>query len=163
MQQDDEFSGHAKPELYPLFHEAVSLPAVKEWIGWDEQNASFTKPEQLQQFYTLISPQEPEEGVNRDPKITTYGEVRELRNILGNTEARAVLLDPNKSFLDAITIARRQDLSNSWLSSVAGAIDALNHISVVELIGSSEQDRAEIVKLRDLASALLENYEKLKQ
>jgi len=161
MQADDEFGANAKPEMYPLFHEAVSLPTVKDWLGWNETESKFTKPTEVEQFYTLISPGG-DNGAKTPAKITTYGEVRELRNILGNAEARAVLLDPTRTFLDASTIAKRSELSKNWLSAVAGAIDALSRIGVFELQASTDEERAEIKKLHDLAEKTLANYEKLK-
>jgi|SRR5579859_1721224 len=162
MQQDEEFGTFAKPEMYPLFHEAVSLPTVREWLGWDEQNNQFTMGTEREHFYSLISPAQSDDGPKKDPKITTFGEVRELRNILANTEAKAVLTDSNRSFLDAVTIAKRDELSKNWLSSVAAAVDALKRISVIELQGSSTEERREIEKLRDLAAQLLQTYDKLK-
>lgn len=164
MQQDEEFGPYAKPETYPLFHEAVSLPTVREWLGWDEEAHQFTKSTEREQFYSLVTPTEDDErSKKRDPKITTFGQVRELRNILADTEAKAVLLDANRSFLDAMTIANRDELSRTWLSSVAGAIDALRRIGVIELQTSTAEERGEIAKLRDLATTVLQNYEKLKQ
>lgn len=162
MQDNEEFGGFSKPEMYPLFHEAVSLPSVKEWLGWNENEARFTKEPELELFYGLLAPRETDEGPKLDPKITTKDEMRELRGILTNNEARAVLLDPKRSFLDALTIAKREELSKNWLSSVAAAIDALKRLSVIELLGSSAEERAEISKLKDLSADLLANYEKLK-
>lgn len=161
MKDDEEFGAYAKPESYPLFHEAVSLPVVREWLAWNEVDTKFTKQAELEQFYSLISPTG-EDGPKQPAKITTYGEVRELKYIIGNNEAKAVLLDPARDFLDSLTIAKQQELSKNWLSSIASAIDALSRISVLELQASTPEQRAEIQKLRDLAAKTLESYEKLK-
>jgi hypothetical protein len=161
MQSDEEFGVHAKAEMYPLFHEAVSLPAVKEWLGWNEAESRFTNGTGVEQFYSLISPGR-DDGAKSPAKLTTYGEIRELRNILSNNEARAVLVDPARTFLDALTIAKRAELSKNWLSSIAGAIDALTRLSILELQASTAEERGEIEKLRALAAKTLENYEKLK-
>jgi hypothetical protein len=107
----------------------VSLTAVKDWLGWDETTARFTKPEELRQFYALLVPSSEEDQPERDPKITTKDEVRELRNILANAEAKAVLLDPNRSFFDALTLAKSDELSKDWVSDVAAAVGALKRIS----------------------------------
>ena len=130
-------------------------------MGWRD---SIYEKSAEQTFYSLVTPTEDDErSKKRDPKITTFGQVRELRNILADTEAKAVLLDANRSFLDAMTIANRDELSRTWLSSVAGAIDALRRIGVIELQTSTAEERGEIAKLRDLATTVLQNYEKLKQ
>jgi DNA-binding SARP family transcriptional activator len=33
MENDEEFGEHATPKLYAFFHEAVSIPPIKEWLG----------------------------------------------------------------------------------------------------------------------------------
>jgi hypothetical protein len=163
MRQDEECGAYAEPEMYPLFHEAVSLLAVKEWLGWNEDSSSFTNETEREQFYSLLVPRESEDGSEKEPKITTYHQVRQLREILGKPEARYVLFDPNKSFLDALTIANPQDLSRFWLSQVASAVDALKHVSVMVLVSSTAEERAEIQNLIDTATELLRNYDKLKR
>jgi hypothetical protein len=84
MQTDEEFSGYAKPDMYPLFHEAMSLPIVREWLGWNEAESTFTKKPELEHFYSLHSPTG-DDSPKAPAKITTYGEVRELKYILGTT------------------------------------------------------------------------------
>jgi hypothetical protein len=163
MQLDEEFGEYAEPKMYPLFHEAVSLPSVREWLGWDESTASFTKDTERVQFYSLLTPRESEDGPAREPKITTYHEVRQLREILANTEAKLVLLDTNRNFLEAVTIANREELSKSWLSQVAAAVEALKRVSVLELISLDAEQLDEVQKLIDTATELLRNYAKLKK
>jgi len=164
MSDDEEYGVHAEPHMYPLFHEAVSIPSVREWMGWDEEKALFTKDTEREQFYSLLAPIESEEeGTEAEPKISTYHEVRQLREILANPQARLLLLDPNASLQDAVTIADREDRAKLWLSQVAGAIDALKRISVMELISWTTDDVAEIRKLIDTAAELLLNHEKLRK
>jgi hypothetical protein len=161
MRDNEEFGAYAEPQMYPLFHEAVSLPGVREWLGWDDSTTRFSNDAECEHFYSLLVPQESEDGGEREAKITTYHEVRQLREILGNTEAKLVLHDPGRSFLEAVTIANREQLSKSWLAQVAAAIEALKRVSVLELISWSAEDRAEIEKLIATATELLRNYEKL--
>ncbi|MFZ1974832.1 MAG: ParB N-terminal domain-containing protein [Candidatus Acidiferrales bacterium] len=163
MRDDEEYGEYAEPHTYPLFHEAVSLPAVREWLGWDDEKALFTKDVEREQFYALLAPRESEDGPEKDPKIATYQEVRQLREILANMEAKLVLLDPNRTFLDAVTIANREQLSKAWLSRVAAAVEALERVSVLELVALTADQRDEIEKLIRTASELLRNYEKLKK
>lgn len=163
MRDDEEYGAYAGPHTYPLFHEAVSLPTVREWLGWEDETALFSKEAEREVFYSLLAPREAEDGPEKDPKITTFHEVRQLREILANTEARLVLFDPNRTFLDAVTIANRDQLSKAWLSQVAAAVEALERVSVRELVALADEERAEIVKLIKTASELLGNYEKLKK
>lgn len=161
MQDDENYGSYAKPPMYPLFHEAVSLPIVREWLGWDEEAAQFTNDTQRDQFYGLITSKEDEEIGTQDPKITAYSQVRELRDILASAEARRVLLDPNRSFLDAVAIAKRDEFSRSWKTQIAEAIDTLRAIGVLDLQEFSTEDLAQIEKLRDVSQSLLDTYRKL--
>jgi hypothetical protein len=163
MRDDEEYGAYAEPEMYPIFHEAVSLPAVREWLGWHEDSARFTKDAEREHFYSLLAPRESENGPDSEPKITTYHQVRQLREILGNTEAKLVLLDPHRTFLDAVTIANQEQLSKFWLTQVAAAVEALKRVSVLELISFTDEERAEIRKLINTGKELLDNYEKLKK
>lgn len=163
MQDNETFGAYAKSDKYPIFHEAVSLPIVREWLGWDETSSQFTEDEKLDNFYELVTPVVDEESQEtREPKITTYLQVRELREILSNTEARRILLDPNRSFMDALSIAKREELSGSWVSQVAEAIGALSAISVLDLQEITPEDLEQIEKIRDVAAGLIKTYEKIK-
>jgi ParB-like chromosome segregation protein Spo0J len=161
MQEHEEYGDRATPQMYPLFHEAVSVPVVRKWMGWSDTESKFTDEDQLTAFYELVAPTEIEEGVKKDPKITTYSQVRELRTILQNPEAKRVLLDPTRSFHEAVGIAKAEELSRAWATQVAEAVSALNAIGALELRKLSREDLAEIERLRDLSQELLAAYEKL--
>lgn len=161
MLEDENYGELAEPSMYPIFHEAVSLPAVKDWLGWDESSAHFSNIDTLEQFYELIVPHETEDGHSSDAKMTTYSQVRDLRDILPNAEARRVLFDGARTFLDALTVAKRDELSRTWKAEVASAIAALQGISVLDVKQLSKEDLEEIEKIREVAGELLENYRKL--
>lgn len=109
MQDNDEFGTMADPKMYRLFHEAVSVVKVKDWLGWDDDEHRFSHDDNLDKFYKLLIPYTPEDeeesGRARDPKIRTYFDVRSLRDILGNIEAEECLFDPDKSFSEALAVA----------------------------------------------------------
>ena len=161
MKRDEAVGDDATPEMYPLFHEAVSLPPVRDWLGWEDKDCSFEDRETLEQFYKLITPDDSEEATSRDPKIRTYSEVRELRSILSNTDAKAVLLDPSRSFVDALSIAKSEELSKAWVSKVGSAISALNKIGALELKRLGNQEIEQLTTLRNLVDELLEDRKKL--
>jgi hypothetical protein len=161
MQDDENYGEYAKPSMYPLYHEAVSLPTAREWLGWKEEEGQFTEETQREQFYELVTPNEVEEGRTQEPKIRTYSQVRELRNILPSPEAKRVLLDPNRSFFDAVAVAKRDELSRSWKTQIAEAIDALQTVSVIDLEELSSEDLEQLEKLKELSQRLLDTYLKL--
>jgi hypothetical protein len=162
MMKDEEYGEHARPDMYPMFHEAVSLTVVKTWLDWNDEAVEFKKHDELVRFYQLISPSFTEDAKTRPPKITSYAEVRELRNILEHTEARKVLFDPDKQFIEAAAVAKREDIARGWKAELAEAIAALESIGALELKRLTPEDTGLLVKLRDTAAELLQDIQKLK-
>jgi hypothetical protein len=163
MKENEEYGEFSNPDMYPIFHEAVSIPAVRDWLKWDDASSTFTNGEELLRFYSLLVPTETDDSQTKDPKILTKDQVRELRSILENTEAKTLLFAPDKSFIDALSVAKREEAAKSWISSVASAIGALQGLGVFELIELTEEQKKEIEKLRDLTVDILTSYEKLKK
>jgi hypothetical protein len=150
--------------MYPMFHEAVSLPAVRDWLGWNEETTRFTKLDELNQFYELISPRETGEGEDAaEPKINSYAQIRELRPILDNAEARKILLDPSRTFIEAVAVGKRQEMASSWKTEIIEALTALKSIGVIELKRAAPEDVQLLADLRDTASELISDLEKLKK
>jgi hypothetical protein len=161
MQESEDYGGYARPALYPVFHEAVSLPAVRDWLGWDESASAFTSDSELEQFYALLSPTDPEDGAQRKAKISTREEARELRTVLPNEEARRVLFDATRGFMDAVAVAKRDEVSHAWRSQVAAAIDALTSIGIGDVRNLTEADRDQIEKLKTECESVLDSHRKL--
>jgi hypothetical protein len=162
MMNSENFSDMAKPEMYAIFHEAVSLPAVRDWLSWDEAKGEFQNIENLEQFYALITEPITSGGEPKEAKITSYSQVRELRAILGNTEAKKVLLDPLRSFTESLAITKRQEMVNSWKSEVAEAIEAVQGIASFELKRLADEDTKLLERLRDTVTEVLDDAKKLK-
>ncbi|NYE19617.1 ParB N-terminal domain-containing protein [Microbacterium immunditiarum] len=164
MQRDDEYMDSATSDKYPLFHEALSLPAVREWLKWDDAKSQFEDIEQVHHFYSLITEtvdQDEESAEVRLPKLPTYVQVRELRTILTNPEAKQVLLDPDRSFPDALGIAKAEEKSKSWRSEVAEAVSVLGSIGALELARLSAADMEVVEKLRETAAQVLSMHARL--
>lgn len=161
MQDDDGFGEYCHPDLYPLFHEAVSIPKVREWLDWNEETPQFDNVDQLLNFYELITPNNPEEAVSANPKIATYAHVRELRHILANRDATRALLDPDRSLAEAIAISKKDEYARAWRTLIADALGALDSMGVKELKGLDTEDLEQVEKLKNAAIELLENHQKL--
>ncbi len=71
------------------------------------------------------------------------------------------MLDPSRSFFDAVSIAKREELSRSWVSQVTAAITSLESMGIGELKSLSREDIAEINKLVAAAKDLLDSHKKL--
>lgn len=161
MMSDEEYADVSEPEMYPLFHEAVSGSAVKEWLGWNEELLRFQNADALRQFYSLITPKQVEEGADRPAKITTYQGVRDLREILPVPEARRRLLDTEASYSDALALAKADDLARSWVTQVAEAVAALKSVGALELKRLPAEDLQSIKELATLSEELLTTYDLL--
>jgi len=160
MQEDEEFTGEARPELYAIFHEAVSLPVVRSWIGWDGE--AFVPGETLHAFYGLISEAPGEDGGDPQPaKIKTYSEVRDLRNILPDESALAALLDPAKSLLEAAALAEQDRLTSDWRTQVKEALRAVENLPVPIVRDLQDSDIELLALLEQRLRETIESHAKL--
>jgi hypothetical protein len=161
MQRDEDFAGYATPDMYPLFHEAVSLPAVRDWLGWHEEATEFRNKDNLVLFYELITPRQGDDDETLPAKITTYSQVRDLRHILPKTDAKKILLDPHRTFQEAIIVATRESLSQAWLSEVGEAITALQNIGIAEMKSIGPEERKVLEELQAVVGERLQDIDRL--
>ena len=160
MRDDDEFGDLAEPGLYPIFHEAIAGTEIREWLGWSQETSNFDNAENRTIFYGLITPSVPEEGgAERAPKLKTFSDVRQLKNVLPNPDARRYLLDPERSFLDALTIANREELSRKWRNELTEATTSLEGIGALEVRNFSAGDVALLDRLATAVRQIKEVYE----
>ena len=158
MQNDEEFGDYATPAMYALFHEAVSLPTVREWLDWEENDAEFRNQETLQQFYELVTPHDDDDGKRVDAKLTSYSQVRDLRSILDKPEAKKILLNPSRPFHESISVAKQEEFSRLWATEVSEAITALTALEIKEL-KSLQQDQITLLqRLKALIDERLADY-----
>lgn len=164
MQNDEEFGTSADPKMYRLFHEAVSVVKVKEWLGWHDDEYRFTDEDNLENFYKILVPHSPEEEEEsaraREPKIRTYLDVRNLRDILGNIEAQECLFDPEKSFNEALAVAKASTAPN-WNPRIQAASQTLKKMPTSTLKSLSPVDIVPLRELYDLLKETLSDWQKL--
>lgn len=160
MRNHEDFGDRMTPGLYPLFHEAVSLPIVRQWLGWDQHATRFTDEDELGQFYALITASEID-GVRQEPKIVRHSEVRELKSILRNEEAKEALLDDHTPFVEALTIAKKEEFSRTWTTKVDAAYRALQGLGFREFKNLSNEDREKLTSLSELALEIIGSHHRL--
>ena len=158
LQDDEEFGDHATAGMYPILHEAVSLPIVREWLHWNEDRAVFEDENSRPLFYGLITASTDDEGHKVKPKLSGYSHVRELRKILAKPQAKRILLDPHKSLQEAITVAHQDELAQSWTADVNAAVVALEGMGVEQLKNLTENDRKLLERLKDLTGERLKDH-----
>jgi len=161
MQDNEEFGEFATPAMYPILHEAVSLPTIREWLEW-KPGQSFTNDKELEKFYRLITPTESDEGgENRPPRVSTFSDVRELRTVIADAEAKSALLDQDRSLLDALTIAHKDEMSKKWRGEVAEARTALEKIGAIDVSKFQSEDVTAIEQLVAVANQILQIHNTL--
>ena len=158
MENDEDYADYAKPQLYPLFHEAVSLPTVRQWLGWDGEACTFDDEDTRELFYQMISPRTLDERDTKSPKLNSYSDVRALRRILPIPDAKAELLQMDKDLVDALAIANRDQMSRRWKSELNDAMIALRNIPALEVRQFDTDDVAAITTLVETANEILEIY-----
>jgi len=161
MKESEDYGSYAKPSLYPLFHEAISIPPVREWLGWDEKTTQFTDEGGRLVFYSLVAPTVGDERDTREPKITSYAQIRELRNILPRPEARRALLDPARPFSEASAIAAREEMSGAWRTDVTAATRSLTSMAIDQLKNLSTEDVALLNDLQSKVSERINDHKNL--
>lgn len=122
MMNDEEYGDFVTPEMYPIFHETVGQPLVREWLGWSQTERKFSSDDTRELFYGWLT--KGDDG----PKIRSYSEIRELRLILENDDALIALKDDDQSFSDALAIVRADARSARWLPNVKSALSSLNEM-----------------------------------
>jgi len=161
MRKDESFQQLADPELYYKFHEAVGIPEVRNWLGWSETDLMFTTEETKAQFYELITPRYDEESSRSVPaKLQTREDVRNLRRILRDDNAKAALLDPSRAFNESLALAIATE-SGGWVSQVKSAINAIEGLKVKDIKSISDEDLELLEKLRNLLDERIEDRKKL--
>lgn len=161
MKTDSDYSDYAAPSLYPIFHETVSIPRIKDWLGWDDETHTFNNDKTLDEYYQLITPISDGDADQTSAKISSHKDVRELRYILDVPEAKRILLDPSRSFLEAVSVAHRDDFLKSWPSRISSALDALKEIGVDEIKNMQGDDIALLTQLISLAQERIDDHAKL--
>lgn len=128
MEDDEEFGVFAEPRLYTFFHEAVSQPKVRDWLGFNDQTYSAENEDARRLFFELLSPREVEDE-KLPPKLASANpQARQLKDIVTKAYALEVLADPQRTFEDAIKAAHEdviEDDEGVVERSLANAIAAL--------------------------------------
>lgn len=139
MMDDEEYGENVTPEMYPIFHETVGQPIVREWLGWSQTDRAFQNQDTRELFYGWLT--NGDEGA----KITSYSEVRELKLILENDDALVALKDDDQTFSDAIAIVKADARSARWLPNAKSALTSLNEMGS-DIIESLDADSLAVLE-----------------
>lgn len=159
MRLNDEYGDYVSTEVYPLFHEALSTPKIKSWLGWNDNDSRTENEENRDIFYSLISPHEDEDQKQRPPKINSYSQVREMKTLLDNEDAMESLLDLEKSFSDAVALVKADQASRDWSAKVKSASKSLEHVGIMQIKALTPKEVSLLTDLRQLIDSIVETHE----
>ena len=161
MEDDDEFGEFATPKLYSFFHEAVSQPKVRDWLKFSDQTYSAEDSVARRAFYELLSPRIVD-GETLPPKLQNANrQVRILKDIVDKPIPLKILVDPEKSFEDAVRAAENesvQDETGLLEHSLGVALHSLREPSIDAWFEPTERAKeiwGEIVLLVDKVRTII--------
>jgi hypothetical protein len=146
MEQDEEFGEYAEPRLYSFFHEAVSQPKVREWLGFSDETYKAQNTDARRTFYELLSPRDLN-GTTFPPKLQNANrEVRQLKDVVDKPVPLKILSDPEKTLDEAVRAAEAetpQDETGVLEHALGVALQALRQPSIDAWL--SPDDRAKLI------------------
>jgi hypothetical protein len=158
MEEDEEYSDSAEPRLYAFFHEAVSQPKVREWLGFNDATYKAENDDARRLFFELLSPREVD-GEKQDPKLNNANQqVRQLKDIVSKPFALEVLADPEKPFDEAVRAAAADVVEEDKGVVERSLATALTALRKPGLAYMDADDRA-----KELWESLLKELEKIKK
>lgn len=143
MEADEEFGEFATPRLYAFFHEAVSQPRLREWLKFSDTTFRAEDANARRAFYELLSPRNVD-GEILPPKVSNIRQIRQLKDIVDKPLPLKILLDPEKSFDEAIKNAESetvQDETGLLEHSIGVALHALREPSIDAWLEPTERAR----------------------
>lgn len=145
MEQDEEFGEYAEPKLYSFFHEAVSQPKVREWLNFSDQTYRAENAETRRIFYELLSPRDID-GEKKEPKLQfAVRQVRLLKDIVDKPMPLKILVDPEKTFDEAVKAAEvetPEDETGMLEHSLGVTLQALKQPSIDAWLSPNERAKS---------------------
>lgn len=161
MRLDEEYSDSADPKLYSYFEEILKRPAVKNWLGWNDDERKFTNEQHLREFYGWMVGETTEDGEKIEPKLPEAKSVRQFAIILEDQAAMATFRAADGSLTKALA---RFDAEHpdEWLPHITSAESVLSTLSADSLRAMKEDEIETLTKLRKRIDRVLNDRKKLK-
>jgi hypothetical protein len=151
MAESEDYAEFSGAHLYSYFDEVIKRPSVRQWLQWEDQAQAFQNDDNLQQFYSWISPDDELDGGRRIPVSEN---VRQLDAVLEDPAALAVLNTAGQTIDDASKVATPVAGPN-WVEPLQRAVSALNSMPIGDLENLDADDKSVIEKVAELAQKRL--------
>jgi hypothetical protein len=148
--------GYASDDIagyYTLFYEALGKPAYQQFLGWDNSLLEFTNKENVERFYTWITPQEEEDGGSLPAIITNPNELRQVAQILNDNEVLEVMEDRRDVFaaVKSSTLIKNKEVKKHILNLLKG----VKEISIGDVQFINSEDTKILIEIKDLIDNLI--------
>lgn len=117
--KESDFGDQFQTPMYSLFETVIGTPAMKQWIGWDDDNYIAHNSINVERLFSWISKTEEieinESGeeikINKDPIISQYRQIKEVAAFINDNKALSRMEESRSiaegySFSDAIGEAK---------------------------------------------------------
>ena len=113
--KSSDFGDQFSTSMYPIFREAITYTAIKDWLGWNDYEKNATNRVHLEQFFSLLSNDNIIDDFDNKKilpaAITKREEVRTLSQFINDEDAMKVLL-------------KTRNISSAFSISKAGSEEA---------------------------------------
>jgi hypothetical protein len=159
MRQSDEYAEYARPALFSQFEEALKIPAVREWLEWDNDQGEIANSERRDLFYGWIVGVEDEEG-QRHPKVLDAKDFRQLPAVLEDSrQSRRFLEDPRLTLREAARGLPEPEPDIDWRALLRGNLHSLRQVPAVQLVDATEADVDLLHEVKAACDILLSQIE----
>ena len=161
MRQDDEFQKRARNDYFSLFEEAYRNRTVRDWLGWSDDDHEYKNIDNLQQFYSWITPDEEHED---DRRINDPRQIKKLGSLLNGGHQKLIgrVDDHEKTIDQAFDLAQEEPADFDWRSALGKAVRYIADIPQDAIAQNCEEVLEEIVdlersigRLKTMAEAVL--------
>ena len=139
MKGDPEFGPYVKPVLFSHFEEALKVPKVRAWLGWDENQNKCLNEEHTQTFYSWCVGIE-EDGQRLAKKITDAKDSRKLPALMENQlQYQRFEEDPSMTITEAMRGVSVGGSDIDWRAILSNDLSTLGHVPALDLSASDVQ------------------------
>ena len=153
MKQDAEYGPYAQPMLFSHFEEALKVPQLRTWLGWDDSQNKCLDDEHKQTFYGWCTGVE-EDGERLPKKIVDAKDSRKLPTLMANpVQYQHFYEDPRLTVTDAMRGIIDGGPDVDWRAILNNDLGTLSHVPAIDL---SEADVQLLQSVKDLCDKLIQ-------
>lgn len=141
MRDDEEFGDKVKNDYYTLFEEAYRNSTVRAWLGWSDEEHSFTNEQNLKLFYAWITPNDEVEEGQEPRRIHDPRQIKELAHLIDhNRTALLAQVDMHElTVSQAFERSRAAPVVENWREMLE-EVDRLLVAAVPHAVNGGELD-----------------------